>query len=498
MTTRLFLGCGAFGRRLVEHLEERPGSLLVLTDEDSRVTSLREDGIHAEAMAVEDPEAVRVRAGEVDTVVVAGDDPERNRRLAAVASEAYPDAFKLGYVGEHAAPADRAAIEGLVDRTVDLGKSVSDSLAGSIDESGYRTRRLQRVLRRLDGPLAVVTHDNPDPDAIASAVALERLAERAGVESEVCYYGAISHQENRAFVNLLDFRLTNLDPDADLSRFGSVALVDHSRPGVNDGLPSETDVALVLDHHPPREPVEARFVDLRSNVGATSTLLTDYLRRLELEPNEELATGLLFGIRVDTNDFSREVCAEDFEAASYLLQFANVDTLAKVESPSMSPETLDTIGSAIDNRVVEADVLVSCVGPAPDRDALAQAADKLLDLEGVTTTFVFGYTDEMVYASARARGTDIDLGETLREAFDQVGSAGGHADMAGAQLPIGMLVDPEDERPFDAVREVVAERFFETLELRPTRRSPDAFDDGRYVGPESEPRPGGHLGTDGR
>jgi hypothetical protein len=44
-----------------------------------------------------------------------------------------------------------------------------------------------------------------------------------------------------------------------------------------------------------------------------------------------------------------------------------------------------------------------------------------------------------------------------------------------------MLVDPEDDRPFEAVREVVTERFFETLELRPTRRSPDAFDDERYT-----------------
>jgi nanoRNase/pAp phosphatase (c-di-AMP/oligoRNAs hydrolase) len=497
MTTRLFLGCGAFGRRLVTALDDRPGDLLVLSDDEGRVASLREGNVKAEAVPVEDAGAIRRRAGEVETVVVAGDDPERNRRLAAVAREAYPDAFRLGYVGADASPADREALRGLVDETVDHGSAVVGSLTGSIDESGYRTRRLQRVLRRLEEPLAVVTHDNPDPDAIASAVALDRLATRAGVESEVCYYGSISHQENRAFVNLLDFRLTNLEPDADLSRFGSFALVDHSRAGVNDGLPPETDVALVLDHHPPREPVEARFVDLRSNVGATSTLLTDYLRRLELEPSEELATGLLFGIRVDTNDFERGVCAEDFEAAAHLLEFADVGVLQKVESPSMSPETLDIIGSAIENRIVRAEVLVSCVGPAPDRDALAQAADKLLDMEGVTTTFVFGYNDEMVYASARARGTDIDLGETVRDAYEQVGSAGGHADMAGAQLPIGMLVDPDDDQPFEGVREVVTERFFEALELRPTRRTPDAFDDSRYTEADRATRPEAGREPDG-
>jgi nanoRNase/pAp phosphatase (c-di-AMP/oligoRNAs hydrolase) len=432
--------------------------------------------------AIENPDVVREQAGDINTVVIAGDEPHRNRRLARVATEAYPDAFIMGYTGDHASSSDRTAMAELVDETIDYAAAVADTLADSIYESGYRTRQLLRILRQLEGPLAIVTHDNPDPDAIASAMALARLAERAAIETEVCYFGDISHQENRAFVNLLEYRLTNLDSDADLSAFGSFALVDHSRPGVNDGLPSETNVALVLDHHPPRGPVKAEFFDLRSDVGATSTLLTDHLRRVDIQPDETLATGLLFGIRVDTNNFTREVCLEDFRSAAHLLDYVDTDTLELVESPSMSPETLDTIGAAIDNRVVKADVLASCTGGSTDRDALAQAADKLLDMEDIRTTFVFGYTDDTVYASARTRGTNIDLGETLRDAFSQVGSAGGHADMAGAQLPIGMLVDSDDDEPAEAVTEAVTDRFFEAVGSRPPRRSAEAFDDTRYTG----------------
>jgi nanoRNase/pAp phosphatase (c-di-AMP/oligoRNAs hydrolase) len=457
--------------------------LLVLTDKESRVLSLREANIKAEMGAIEDPDVVRQQAGEVDTVIIAGDKPYRNRQLASVATEAYPDAFIMGYTGDHASSSDRSAMADLVDETIDYAAAVADSLVDSIYESGYRTRQLLRVLRQLEGPLAIVTHDNPDPDAIASAMALARLAKRAAIETEVCYFGDISHQENRAFVNLLEYRLTKLHSETDLSQYGSFALVDHSRPGVNDGLPSETNVALVLDHHPPRGPAKAQFFDLRSDVGATSTLLTDHLRRVDIEPNERLATGLLFGIRVDTNDFAREVCLEDFRSAAYLLDYVDTDTLELVESPSMSPETLDTIGAAIDNRVVKADVLATCAGGSADRDALAQAADKLLDLDGVRTTFVFGYTDKTVYASARTRGTDIDIGETLRDAFDQVGSAGGHADMAGAQLPVGMLVDSDDDEPATAVTTAVTERFFEAIESRPSHRPPEAFDDTRYTEP---------------
>ncbi|MEF8843720.1 MAG: DHH family phosphoesterase [Haloarculaceae archaeon] len=498
MTPRLVLGCGTFGRRLALELGGRREPLLVLDGDGDRVEGLRDEGIRAQQAETTDPGAVSRRAtdllGDVETVVVAGDDPVGNRAAATAAREAFPGAFLLAYTGQHPTPADRETVREVADRVIDEGTATAESLRGRIDETGYRTRRLRRVLRSLDGPLAVVAHDNPDPDAISSAFALARIAETAGLEAEVCYYGEISHQENRAFVNLLDYDPTELDADADLDRFGSFALVDHSRPGVNDGLPTGTEVAIVIDHHPPRAPVEARFVDLRSNVGATSTLLTGYLRDLGIEPDRELATGLLFGIRVDTDDFSREVSPEDFRAAAYLHPYADTATLERIESPSMTPETMRAIGTAIENRRVRDDVLVTCIGEVTDRDTLAQAADRLLDLEGIAVTFAFGFTgveeDAVVYASARARGTDLDLGEALRDAFAQVGSAGGHADMAGAQLPVGMLIDEDDEDPAAVIEAVVTERFFDALGVGPNRAATAVYARGDYIGAAGEYRTG--------
>jgi len=298
----------------------------------------------------------------------------------------------------------------------------------------------------------------------------------------VCYYGEITHQENRAFVNLLEFDLRNLERGVDLSEFDCFALVDHSRPGVNDGLPEDTPIDIVIDHHPPRMPVEARFVDLRSEVGATSTLLVDYLRALDIAPSEAIATGLLFGIRVDTDEFTREVCAADFEAAAFLQPAADLGTLERIESPSMSAETLEIIARAISNRERHGPVLVSGVGTLSNRDALAQAADRLLNLEDVTTTFVYGLADETVYVSARARGTDIDLGETLRDAFDQIGSAGGHADMAGAQLPVGLLdaADDAEETLTGVADPFVTDRFLEAIDSRTHRVMRDVYPDEFY------------------
>ena len=486
MASRLVLGSGSLAGTLVHALADREGELSVLADDETAVRNFREEGVAAETGDPTDVAALR-RRDEPTTVAVAMDDPARNLAAARAAREAFPDAFLLAYAGVEPVADVTGDLRAVADEVVDPTAATTSYLLDSAGDEGVRTRKLADVLRSVDGRLAVVAHDNPDPDAIASAVALRRVAAAVGLDADVCYFGEISHQENRAFVNLLEFDLRNLtaatdgetDLEAVLDEYGGIALVDHSRPGVNDGLPAETPVDVVIDHHPPRFPVEARFVDLRSDVGATSTLMVDYLRQLGITPSREVATGLVFGIRIDTDEFTREVSPADFEAAAFLQPHADMGTLERIESPSMSAETLDTIARAIRNRERHGTVLVSGVGELGDRDALAQAADRLLDLEDVTVTFVYGITDGTVYVSARARGTDVDLGEALRDAFGQIGSAGGHADMAGAQISLGVLdaVDAGDEGLLEVVHSVVADRFLEAVESHTHRVVTDVYPD---------------------
>jgi len=467
MVSRLVLGCGAVGQRLVEKIASRDGDLEVVCGDRDRVETLRNDNVRAQHADPADPDIAREAApATVDVVVVAGDDAERNVRLARQAAAAFPDAFRMAYTGVEPTDDQRAALGEAVHRVVDPGSATAAHLIDLVaSEEGVQARRLRRTLRRIDGTLAVVMHDNPDPDAIASAVALSRIADAVGLDAVACYYGDISHQENRALVNLLELDLRQLGPDDDLDAFDGFALVDHSRPGVNDQLPEDTPIDVVIDHHPPRAPVEAKFVDLRSDVGATSTLMTGYLDQFGLEIDRTVATALLYGVRIDTADFSREVSAADFDAAALLLPHVDTGVLERVESPSVSTDTLETVGNAVRNREVREDVLCSCVGEIGDRDALAQAADRLLDMDGIHTTVVYGYADGVIYLSARSRGSDLDLGETLRSAYDQIGSAGGHADMAGAQIPLGVIGEVEgDERLDRVVRDVVTDRFFDAVQ----------------------------------
>jgi len=466
MARRLLLGCSAVGNTLVERTRESRGELIAITDDTGWASTLRDRNVATVEADPTDPAAYPDSAA---VVLVASDDPERNVAAAEAARRRYPDAMIVAHVGTNPTAAQQEALEAIADRVVDPVEAVVSRVREATGvEADEEPVRLLRALRNLSGPLLVVAHDNPDPDAIASALGLERIAEAVGVPADACYGGEIAHQENRAMVNLLDLSLRTFD-GIDLDDYGGVALVDHSRAGINDSLPEDYPVDIVVDHHPPRGPVAGEFADIRPDAGATSTLIEEYLSRLGIEPDQPLATALLYGIRIDTKDFTRSTSIPDFEAAASLSAFADESTLERVESPSVSPETLRVLARAIEERDVRGSTVASCVGEIGDRDTLAQAADRLLDLDGIAVTFVFGYMDGVIYGSARARGADLDVGELLRDALDPVGSAGGHATMAGAQVPLGLLEEVSDEESLeDVVEAFVAGRFFEALAEAPS------------------------------
>ena len=465
MLRRLLLGCSSVGFTLVERVRGEPGELYAITDDTGWVSTLRDENV---AAVEADPTDPSVYPDDADIVLIADSDPVRNVAAAEVARRRYPDAMLIAHVGEAPSADHRAALEATADHVVDPVDALTGRIRHAVgDDVGERPVRLLATLRELSGPLLIVAHDNPDPDAIASAFGLARIAEVVGVPADPVHGGEIAHQENRALVNLLDLDLRTFDA-VDIDEYGGIALVDHSRAGINDGLPEGTPVDIVIDHHPPRGPVAGAFIDIRPSLGSTSTLIQEYLSRLAIEPDERLATALLYGIRIDTKDLTRETVPQDIEAAAALVPLADEAVLRRVESPSVSPETLRVLATAIDRRDVRGPIVASCVGEITDRDALAQAAERLLDIEDVTVTFVYGYMDGTIFGSARSRGTDVDVGELLREALGPIGSAGGHANMAGAQVPIGILSDATaDELLSEVVAESISGRFFEAIRNPP-------------------------------
>jgi nanoRNase/pAp phosphatase (c-di-AMP/oligoRNAs hydrolase) len=335
-------------------------------------------------------------------------------------------------------------------------------------------RALSEFLAGHDS-LAVVCHNNPDPDTLASAMALETIAADAGLSDvDVFYSGSISHQQNRAFVNLLDVDLRTFSVEA-LAAADLVAFVDHSVPGENNEVPGDVAVDVVIDHHP-TEGVEADYVDHREGIGATATIMTEYLVDLGLADADSLATALMFAIRRETLTFLRGATAAEFAAAEQLHARLDLDLLRDLSHPAVSEATIDAIGDAIDNRVVRGSTLVSHTGWTTERDAIPQAADYLADVEGVETCVVFGLIDDAVELSARSTDSRVHIGRVLDDAFSDVGSAGGHRQMAGGHIPLGLFADlasHDDDALVEMVEEIVSRRLIKRLRLS-SRESPDA------------------------
>jgi len=464
MSSYAILGCGSVGHAVAEDLADEGKNVLILDRDESRVGALRDQDLNARQTDIRDDEVADLVADR-DVLLILASDVEANKAAVSTIRERGGD--QLIIVRASDPVSEDELTEAGADVVITPSQVIAESALRALEtgELEYKAGQLADMLRSGGGRLAILTHDNPDPDSIASAVALQAIAEAHDVEADILYHGDIGHQENRAFVNLLGIELLPLSEVESLEDYALVALVDHMKSGDVD---LDTGVDIFIDHYDPETDYDAEFMDVRPNVSSTSTILTKYIQEFDLSPDEAVATALLYGIRAETLDFKRDTTPADLTAAAYLYPFANHDTLEQVESPSMSPETLDVLAEAIQNRQVQGSHLVSNAGFIRDRDALAQAAQHLLNLEGITTTAVFGIADDTIYLAARSKDIRINIGNILDDAYGAIGEAGGHSTQGSVEIPLGLFTGieaSEDNRDtlLSLAEEAVRKKLFDAM-----------------------------------
>ena len=466
----LILGSGSIGFALAKELRESNKLVIIVDNDEAKVETLREEGFETILGDISDPELINhIDLKNVVAILFLSSNNEANRKgIENFKKVVTPDIQIFSRASDIIS---KEKMEGLGSDYVFMpSKLVASALSRSLEraESIHRGNRLARWLKGIrDKKLAIVIHDNPDPDAISSGLALKEIAKSLGVEANILYHGRIGHQENKAFVNLLGIDLGKME-EHDLKNFDEISLIDCSIPGVNNMVPLSSYVGIVIDHHPPGETeIKADYIDIRPNFGATATIMTKYLQQLNINISKTLATALLYGIRTDTQDFKRKTDPADLSAASYLYPLSNHGILDQLEQPSMAIETLEVLGEAIRNRQVLGSYLLSNVGNIRDRDTLPQAADYLLSLEGISTTVVFGVTEDRIFISGRSNDIRVNLGEIMRQAFGE--DAGGHANAAGAQIPLGVFSSTKDRQTLlRLVNEAVVKRFLSAVGVEST------------------------------
>lgn len=282
----------------------------------------------------------------------------------------------------------------------------------------------------------VLTHDNPDPDSLASALGIAWLLEElAGLPSQIAYGGIVGRAENRALVRVLDLPIRPMS-EVTLDDDDFVIIVDTQPECGNHSLLERERVSAVFDHHPPRASSQALpFVEVGGDFGATASIVTTYIRASGLPVSSKLATALFYGIKSDTRDLGRE--NEPIDVDNYLWLFPRVDhqALSRIEHPDLPSAYFQALHQALGNARQHGDAIIADLQSVYAPDLVAEVADRLLLLEGMKWSLALGEYEDEVYISVRTKDRRLNAGRLVRDVLrTEGGNAGGHGTMAGGRV----------------------------------------------------------------
>lgn len=304
--------------------------------------------------------------------------------------------------------------------------------------------RLDRLREALSAArrVRVLIYGNPDPDALASALALKAMFDTDGREVLIGYTGAVGRPENASMIRHLNIPAKPVD-EAEAADADAVVIVDAQPQFFKDFQLPRCDV--VIDHHPLHLDRDVGFADIRPNYLATSSMMTEYMRAAGTRLTKRVASALFYGIKTDSRHFMTDMSPGDVDAVRWLLKKADRDIVKVIEFSQFSRESLDYFSIALVRRRFVNGVLFSHLGPVPSSDVAVQVADFLIRVENVEWALVTGVAGDTLVVVFRNDGLKKDAGRLARAAFDSVGSAGGHMSMGRAEikqaaLPAGLLL----------------------------------------------------------
>ncbi len=306
------------------------------------------------------------------------------------------------------------------------------------EETMQNIIHLKSMVRQND-TLAILMYGSPDPDAVASAMALYELLRKVTVLSECTFIATepIVRQQNVEFVRAMKVDIKLLH-QVDLKAYRLIAIVDAQPTFFGDAL-KDVHPKIVLDHHPCTTVWHAELADIRESYGALSTIMTEYLMAAKVKIPKRLYTALLYGIKSDTNNFERDVSREDISA--YYLNFAraNRQLIRRIELNQIPERFLKYFDHSYHHRRRYRDRVISFLGRVESVDACVQVADFYLRLVDIYYVIIAGIVKDRLIIVFRGDGYRQDCGAIAKKAFGIYGSAGGHRSAARVEIPMDTI-----------------------------------------------------------
>jgi nanoRNase/pAp phosphatase (c-di-AMP/oligoRNAs hydrolase) len=323
---------------------------------------------------------------------------------------------------------------------------------GTHSDLGIADFNLAQGLAQLKGRnnLLIYMHDNPDPDAMAAAMGLKHLVETSTeLSATLALGGIVGRAENRAMVEKLRVPLVPADV-LNTDHFDTIAVVD-SQPGTgNNSLPSGRQVDIVIDHHPAREDsARSSWCDIRPHLGATSTIVLQYLRELNIPLHTSLATALFYAIRSETRDLGREATAAERDAYLFLIPLVDHHLMFRIQQPKLPRQYYEALDLALRRAETWGDIITVNLGVIGYPDLVAEIADLLLDYEGAQFVLCCGRFGKQVFVSIRTEPSQRRAGALMRQLVGTEGASGGHGTTAGGRLFATVTSDTDLQKVFE-------------------------------------------------
>jgi len=296
---------------------------------------------------------------------------------------------------------------------------------------------------------------NADPDSIASAMALKRLLWRRVSACVISYIQPITRPQNARLVELLRIKLTPYT-EINPGEFNRKALVDN-QPGHHETFGTH-QYDLIIDHHPRLPETAAKLVDIRSDYGANSSIMTEYLRAARIKPSLKLATALYYAIKTDTSNFERPAIEADVRAFHYLFGFTRRALIRSLDYAEFNLSMLKYFQLAFSRYRIRHQRFFAFLGAVSTPDILVILADFFLRAHEISWTIVGGVYQDKLVVIFRNDGLRKNAGALAQKAFAKLGSAGGHASSARAEIPLEHLTDLTAKDPWPKWQKFLIQR----------------------------------------
>jgi nanoRNase/pAp phosphatase (c-di-AMP/oligoRNAs hydrolase) len=314
-----------------------------------------------------------------------------------------------------------------------------------------RQELTDRLLAPLKGKrkVLIIAHENPDPDSIAAAYGLKYLFRKAaGIPSVIAYSGIIGRAENRSMVKLLGIDLVPFS-SVSARNFSMIAVVDCQPHTGNLKLPKGVFPNIIIDHHPVRKSsLNADYHDIPRDVGSTSTIITQYLRILGIEPDRKVATALYYGIKSDTRDLGRQSTDDDVRATIHLFPHVLQKKLARIEHPELPRQYFTELNAVLNSAAIYGDVVTARADLISWPEMIGEFADELIQMEGIRWCMCYGRHNGNLLFSIRSKRTNDMAGVLAHKITTGMGKGGGHETFAAGKIDVAQAMkkvkDPED------------------------------------------------------